>query len=201
VLITLGSERLYSEMNKRYPSNSGVTVLKLDKSGGCVDRDSQFMTQVQHSQVREYFFGDARAGLNPHTIAFDSKDVTVWRAADGKCGTSEAPVQANQCHADASMNNSLLPGDSEFSSTASNILERVEPSLSMDHMLLAMLNAGARDSQEQIRDASVVGFLFVTEVDEKKGKVKALAPLSGRLPRQALLWGQWPGTIANLVGN
>ena len=51
-----------------------------------------------------------------------------------------------------------------------------------------IMQAAPNDSHESIRDASVMGFIYVAEVDEKRKKVKVLAPLSGRLPSRAMIW-------------
>lgn len=69
----------------------------------------------------------------------------------------------------------------------------------MQNSILAIVQADRNDSQENIRDASVMGFIYVAEVDEKKKKMKVLAPLSGRLPNQAMIWGSWPEGIGGLV--
>ena len=85
---------------------------------------------------------------------------------------------------------SLLPGgEPEDSSYKSPILEKVaEPSIEMQNSILVIMQAGPNDTQESIRDASVMGFVYVAEVDEKRKKVKILAPLSGRLPSRAMIW-------------
>ena len=70
----------------------------------------------------------------------------------------------------------------------------------MQNSVLAILQAGPNDVQENIRDASVIGFVYVAEVDEKRKKVKILAPLSGRLPHKAMIWGMWPDGVGDLVG-
>ena len=90
VLITLGSERLSSDMVRRFNGQKSgaletVTVLKLDKSGGCVDRDSEFMQQYRKAQVREYFFGDLHNPLSPHTQQVDFDQVTIFKIAECKC--------------------------------------------------------------------------------------------------------------------
>ena len=57
------------------------------------------------------------------------------------------------------------------------------------------MQAEPGDSLESVRDASVVGFVHVSEVDEKKRKVKLLAPLSGRPPRRVMVLGTWPEAV------
>jgi polyribonucleotide 5'-hydroxyl-kinase len=69
----------------------------------------------------------------------------------------------------------------------------------MQNSVIAIVQADPNDSQENIRDASVIGFVYVAEVDEKRKKMKVLSPLSGRLPNRAMIWGSWPEGIGGLV--
>ena len=61
-----------------------ITVVKLDKSGGCVDRDLNYLQQVREAQIKEYFFGDDRNTLSPHSQQLDFSDVTIYRAPESK---------------------------------------------------------------------------------------------------------------------
>lgn len=70
----------------------------------------------------------------------------------------------------------------------------------MQNAIIAVVHADPNDLQENIRDASVLGFIYVAEVDEKRKKLKILAPLSGRIPNNAMIWGVWPEGVADLVG-
>ena len=45
----------------------------------------------------------------------------------------------------------------------------------MEHWTLAIMHASIRDSPETIRAAGVMGFVYVSDVDEQKSKVKMLA--------------------------
>ena len=44
-----------------------------------------------------------------------------------------------------------------------------------------------------------MGFMYVAEVDEKKNKLRVLAPAGGRLPNKAIIWGPWPEGIPDLM--
>ena len=81
-----------------------ISVIKIAKSGGCVDRDETYMRQLRHTQIRAYFFGNgsgnlsigggggggAMAGgvngisLNPHTQVMDYQYLKIFRAAGGE---------------------------------------------------------------------------------------------------------------------
>lgn len=93
-----------------------------------------------------------------------------------------------------------MPGDANEDSMNPSIFDKVEPSAQMQNAMLAIVHAEANDPQESICDASVIGFVYVSEVDEKRKKLKILAPLSGRLPNKAMIWGSWPEGVTDLVG-
>ena len=97
------------------------------------------------------------------------------------------------------MLSSLLPGG-ETEDPSNKIFETIEPSSNMQNALLAVVQAEPNDTLESVRDASTIGFVYVAEVDEKKRKLRVLAPLSGRVPRRVLVWGHWPETAGELVG-
>lgn len=82
VMITIGSERLYSDMQRRYQSQPNVTVVKVPKSGGCVDRDEAFLQQAQQQSIRQYFFGDAKRTLSPYTIMVEFDTLKVYRIVE-----------------------------------------------------------------------------------------------------------------------
>ena len=86
------------------------------------------------------------------------------------------------------------------SSGRQDVYEKVDPTPMMQNSLLAIVQAEPGDSQENVRDSCVIGFVFVSEVDEKRKKFKVLAPMSGRIPRRVLLWGYWPESAGNLIG-
>ena len=95
---------------------------------------------------------------------------------------------------------SLLPGGETEDTSSTPIYEKVQPSLAMQHCLLAIMHADPNDSQENIRDASVMGFVYVADVDEKRKKMRVLAPVTGRIPSRAVVWGRWPEGVGDLVG-
>lgn len=63
-----------------------IAVIKLDKSGGCVDRDDAFLHQLRQAQIREYFFGDPKCTLSPHTQQIDFSSVEIYKLAECKSG-------------------------------------------------------------------------------------------------------------------
>ena len=92
----------------------------------------------------------------------------------------------------------MYDGDEE--APGQEILEKVEPSVMMLHSLLAVMYAAVLDPPETIRDASVMGFVYVAEVDEKKRHLKFLAPLNTTFSNKPLVWGSWPERVMGLIG-
>lgn len=79
-------------------------------------------------------------------------------------------------------------------------IERVEPSQLMQNCTLAVVYAEPNDPAGAVRDANVMGFVYVADVDEKRRRLRVLAPVSARLGDRPLLWGQWPEPMVSLLG-
>ncbi|OQV06926.1 hypothetical protein CLAIMM_11431 [Cladophialophora immunda] len=227
-IICMGSERLYSDMVKKFdgqpaafrPSSSSasnasaspesISVIKLAKSGGCVDRDEAFMTAFRAAQIKTYFYGNPRLSngisLQPRHQQVDFSTLTVWR----RIGTT--PDSFAAAIADQDDEDSFLPGgvgddadDTSPSSTSkvpfplSQIFERMtSPVAAMRSSVLAVMNCDGEAEQEVIRDSTVMGFLYVTDTDEARGRISLLSPVAGRVPSRAIVWAGWPEAVIGL---
>ncbi|KAI9152164.1 mRNA cleavage and polyadenylation factor CLP1 [Paramyrothecium foliicola] len=89
---------------------------------------------------------------------------------------------------------------SEYSSYGEETMVREEPSSLLEHWTLAVMHAGLRDAPEAVRTASVMGFVYVSDVDAERRKIKVLSPVSGRLGDKPLVGGKWPEPFMNLLG-
>ncbi|KAL8772678.1 MAG: hypothetical protein Q9209_002339 [Squamulea sp. 1 TL-2023] len=161
-----------------------TTVIKLDRSGGSVDRDEEFLRRFRKAQFIKYFYGDAKMELHPRTMEYDYSHVSIYKTPNA---TSDLLA-------------SLLPGgEAEDDVSQRPIYEKVQPSPQMQNGILAVVQADPNDTPENIRDASVLGFVQITEVDERRKKLKILPPLGLQIPRHALVWGSWPTDVGELV--
>ncbi|EPS32593.1 hypothetical protein PDE_07553 [Penicillium oxalicum 114-2] len=257
-IVILGSERLYSTMVKQYdqkPSASAsatifderISVLKLSKSGGCVDRDESFRKATRESQIRSYFFGttipsagatalslssisSSAVTLSPHAQVMDFASLSLFNytivsneeddedeydPSSFGMGGSFLPSGADDSapHNSNSDRAAPLPGvvgsfndgqRSSGSETASNVpLKKILPPApsALANTLIAITHASTTSTPAQVRDASVMGFLYVADVDADKGKIRVLAPVGGRLPPRAMIWARrWPTEVVGLVG-
>lgn len=96
VLLVVGQERLYSDMSKRFGKAGALgntpppTVIKVPKSGGCVDREPAYRRSVQAALINEYFYGTPKQPLSPYTVTVDYSTLNIYRVAEGKLNITEA---------------------------------------------------------------------------------------------------------------
>jgi polyribonucleotide 5'-hydroxyl-kinase len=96
-------------------------------------------------------------------------------------------------------NTSAYHSGSKVALPASQIYERMTaPIPAMRSSVLVVLNCDAEAEQETIRDASVMGFLYVTDTDEIRGRISVLSPVAGRVPDRAIVWAGWPEGVLGM---
>jgi polyribonucleotide 5'-hydroxyl-kinase len=263
-ILVLGSERLYSTMTKSYDnkptsnaaaaaSDERISVIKLAKSGGCVDRDAAFMKSLRESQIRSYFFGNpiqssasstlslsitssnTSVTLSPHAQQLDFDSLSIYNIIaptdddddydpsnfstndsflpggvhDRDTTPNPPPPQPpldDSATAKPSSSSSLFPSNLTNPATSPPLKKLTStphnhPPLALQNTLLAITHAAPNAPLIEIRDASIIGFVYVADVDEKKGKIRVLAPMGGRVPPRAIVWGRkWPGETVGLIG-
>lgn len=77
--------------NQKTSMDETIEVVKLEKSGGCVDRDEAYMQQVREAQIREYFFGQAKNTLSPHIQVIDFSHLSIYKISESKCSPPLPP--------------------------------------------------------------------------------------------------------------
>lgn len=212
-IICLGSERLYSDMLRKFdkqtvPGGSGlISVIKLAKSGGVVDRDAIYMRAVHEAQIRSYFYGNPKVGANislqprQQQVDFDALP-TLWTRissstsfnATGNDDTEEfLPGGVDEYEPTMNVSSVVLPENQLFEKMSS-------PTMALRNCVLAVLNcAPDPDEQETLRDASCMGFLYVTDVDVDKRRISLLSPVAGRVPQRALVWAEGIESVMGIV--
>ena len=263
-ILILGSERLYSDILKRWegkptstPANANnptltngasttappetITVAKLSKSGGCVDRDSSFTSSHRAAQVRAYFFGTSSSSsqpastlaltLSPRQQQVDFSQLAVYKFNLGAVTSLGPGLGSGEIDVSAAMLQFLPGGDNDnddeydpthlqpASSSAQPSTAADNASLSaglytrlthasaaLTNQILTIMDADPDASEREIQEASVLGFLYVSDVVDpvvgsgNPAKVAILAPVPGRIPRKALVWSQaWPGEVGGVV--
>ena len=95
MVLVVGSERLYSDLSRKYANRTGdeaISVIKLDKSGGCVDRDENYMKELRRLQIRSYFFGSGDNFLSPSTYWEDYGALHVFKVVPGTSTKHDASI-------------------------------------------------------------------------------------------------------------
>ncbi|EMR11267.1 hypothetical protein PNEG_00297 [Pneumocystis murina B123] len=173
VLIVLGSERLYSDMARKYDNKKGMHVVKLPKSGGCVNREKSFIEKAQHSAVRKYFYGDFRTILSPYSIIYDFDSLIVYRVEE-----------------ETFTHSSALPIGHDISSQKLQMI-KINVFSILQNSVLAVSHANINDSIDTILESPVAGYIYVSDVDDNKKKLTILSPLPGKLPSSVLIMGSF----------
>ncbi|KAF3483129.1 uncharacterized protein GIQ15_02453 [Arthroderma uncinatum] len=236
-ILVLGSERLYSTMVKNYDgkptsststtptSDERISVVKLSKSGGCVDRDELFMKSTRESQIRSYFFGTVAPStassalssstapgsvisLSPHGQHVDFDNLSIYNITINNDEYDGGSNDNGEDDAPSTSTAALTSGPSSTGLPFQQIpLKKLPPSTdspvpqALENTLLAITHAPPNAPLNEIRDASIMGFLYVAGVDSKKAKLRLLSPVAGRVPSRAIIWGnKWPGEVLALIG-
>lgn len=152
------------------------------------------MKQLQNQQIRQYFFGTSKDPLNPHSHTISFADLTLWRANS----SSLALASNNNAMDDSDDENPYAPPSS---SASSNDFDKVTPSQEMLGRLVAIkFCPGSETDEVAIRDSAVMGYAYVSEVDEAKKRVRFLSPHPQRWGDRVMVWGGWPEAVVDLVG-
>lgn len=195
LILALGSERLFNDLNRRFgpkpqaAEGETIPILRISKPGGAVERDANFIKQLQNQQIRQYFFGTFKEPLNPHSHTYSFGDLIVYRANSPSLAASSSTF-------DSSMEDDVPYATSRSSSAD---FERVTPTNEMLGRLVAVKYCEGNSDEITLRDSAVMGFVYVSEVDEQKKRVRFLAPHPQRWGDKALVWGGWPDAVTDLV--
>lgn len=154
-----------------------------------MDRDAAYLRSLRHAQVRSYFFGtNLGATLSPYTQVLDFSALSIYTLA--------LPTEVT--------NSAFLPGGADADTADPKpdgaLFVKAKPSLRMLNSLLAILHCPRETDDETMKQASVLGYVYVSDVDETKDRISLLVPVAGRVPERAMVWGEWPEGVADLVG-
>jgi len=168
----LGQERLFSILSAELAKEGrGIEVVKLTKSGGVVPRDSLHRKKSRHARFRDYFYGsDDR--LAPHAASAAFTELQVFKVGGGP----QAPRSA-------------LPIGAQPAADPTRVVP-VAITRELEHAVLAVSYA---KEPSEVLSSNVAGYLYVTNVDTTRMRVRYLAPMPGPLPSPILLMGslQW----------
>jgi len=167
VIVVLDQERLYNELSRDMPSF--VKVVFLPKSGGVVERNTNFRQESRDNRIREYFYGRVHSqALHPHSFQVKLADTKIFKIG--------APAIPQSC----------MPLGMKGEESRTKLVSVTPNASTLLHRLLAVSFA-ADESQEDVVRTNVAGFVCVTDVDMEKGRMTVLSPQQGPLPKTLLL--------------
>ncbi|KVH92731.1 Pre-mRNA cleavage complex II Clp1, partial [Cynara cardunculus var. scolymus] len=89
VVLVLGQEKLCSMLRDVLKRKPNVDVVKLQRSGGVVSRNSKFRASARSQRIREYFYGLSN-DLSPHSSIASFSDLAIYKIGGGP----QAPASA-----------------------------------------------------------------------------------------------------------
>ncbi|GAA5886512.1 hypothetical protein JCM6882_001667 [Rhodosporidiobolus microsporus] len=182
ILLVVGSERSYVEMSKLMNTNKTVTVVRVPKSDGASDLDLPTTSRLQSLQTRSYFYGGpplTQGLLSPFSIIVHFSSVRIVRVgeqAGAHAPSSALPLGATRLTRDTE----LVEVDLEAPGAAREVVNKV---------LAVPMAEEETEGQEKVVKGPVMGFVWVSALDQAKKKITLLSPLPGRLPRKTLIVG------------
>ncbi|CAN6599523.1 mRNA cleavage and polyadenylation factor Clp1p [Trichomonascus vanleenenianus] len=190
VIVVVGQERLYSEMSKKFSKSTkrAVTVLKVPKSGGAVDRTAAYLRQLQSRSIQEYFYGSPKQLLAPYTVTVSYSVITVYRVAEHSDVNNLSVLPAGEGNV---LEEEQEKPKEKTADAENEYLVKLEPSTILQNCVMAVLNANPGDSIDTLVQSEVLGYVHVVEADDTKKYMKVLMPVPGRLPNRPFVIGDY----------
>jgi len=168
VVLVMDQERLFNDlMGDVARIGRAIQVIKLNKSGGVVTRDTDYRRKSRTEKIKEYFYGPT-GDLSPHSTLVDFDDFVLLRVGGGP----QAPSSA-------------LPIGAERTINPTRLL-KVAPTQEILHSVLGVSHA---KTQELVLETNLAGFVYVADIHPEKRKITLLAPCPGPLPGKYMLVG------------
>ncbi|KAG8733061.1 hypothetical protein FRC11_008942 [Ceratobasidium sp. 423] len=184
-ILIMGHDKLSVELQRIFGNSSGITVLKVPKSGGVVEVDYAYHTRVIASQIRAYFYGTPLylpPSMNPATAQLGGEATTETTLSPFSVTLNASELQIYR------IGSTVLAPSSALPVGATRAIGEIQPvrvdieSGGILHSVLALLAPfDSSPSDEMLLKQEVSGFLIVTAVDIPRRKITVLAPSQGSL--------------------
>ena len=150
--------------------DAAVEILSLKKSGGVVERTTEFRRKTRDDRFREYFYGFDFVSnpLSPVAQSAFFSSVSFYKVG----GVPKAPTSA-------------LPIGQEASTDPMRVAS-VIPSMSLVNAIVAVSHG---KTQSDLLTSNVAGFIHIVEVDMHAKRFTYLSPNPGQLPNTNLIVG------------
>ena len=140
----------------------GDFLVKIPCLSGRVDVDDVYMRAQQRVAIREYFYGNTRTVLSPYSVGVDFNFFTIWK-----------PQTMEEANSSGLSSTALVPVEINKSN--------------LQHALIAITYADRKAKMEEVMEAPILGYALITDVNEKRMKLKILVPVPGAFPNNATI--------------
>ncbi|KAJ2881547.1 Cleavage polyadenylation factor subunit clp1 [Coemansia aciculifera] len=162
-LLVVGSERMYSLLSNRPFAKEGVTVIKMARSGGTVDRSAMFRQQYNSRIIQQYFYGTQKEPFSSFSTVANFQEIRILRVGEDSIAPS-----------------STLPLGETRMLTDTSVLA-VEPDEALTHSILAVTDASMDLEGDSVAGMQALGFVNVTVVDMEKKRLILISPIPGHV--------------------
>ena len=140
----------------------GDFLVKIPRLSGRIDVDDVYMRAQQRVAIREYFYGNTRTVLSPYSVGVDFNFFTIWK-----------PQTMEEANSSGLSSTALVPVEINKSN--------------LQHALIAITYADRKAKMEEVMEAPILGYALITDVNEKRMKLKILVPVPGAFPNNATI--------------
>ncbi|KAG0670984.1 Cleavage polyadenylation factor subunit clp1 [Maudiozyma exigua] len=156
----------YEKISQLITPEVGNNFIRFPKLSGIIESDETYDRSLQRSATREYFYGNSNTALSPFSVTVDYEDLMIWE-----------PVN-------------LINVGEPASIDSTNLLQLKPVTItpgSIQHALIGITYADKHAKSEDVRNAPLLGFALITEVNEKRRKIRILVPVPGNFPNNATI--------------
>ncbi|PVU86498.1 hypothetical protein BB559_006512 [Furculomyces boomerangus] len=132
LVLIIGNEKLYNDYIKKYNDQPNISVAKVPKSGGVVDRSSLYIQNYQNNHIKQYFYGTNSEKLQSFSKIVKISDISLYKIGQDTLAPS-----------------STLPLG-ETRKISETQITKVEIDEKLSHYLVAILHLDPVTNQEKL---------------------------------------------------
>ncbi|GMF01204.1 unnamed protein product [[Candida] boidinii] len=211
VLVVIGNERFLVDLKKKFNNSSfssknNLNLIKVNKSGGVVDKDEKYEREILQRCIREYFYGFDSIILSPYTFTTTISELIILKPVEVDTRMANLAFlsgdMTDQDEEDEQIGNGgTIPTDFK------KLIERVENpnSAMLSNAVLSIVSSEKIDfskyySTNELNDqlyqnvlnSSTIGFGYVSYCNDEENRLKLLVPLPvQQLPSKILILTQF----------
>lgn len=145
----------------------GDFFVKIPRLCAVIPSDDVYTRSLQRGAIREYFYGNPGTALSPFSLSLDYEELVIWEPKN--------LLVAGSAGGTAPQNEYLTLSPVE-----------INPS-SVQHALICITHQDKHGKSEDVGNAAILGFALITEVNEKRRKIRVLVPVPGSFPSNACI--------------